>query len=148
MQRNLVSVLWSILLAGFHSHRGRLMAILEARKQGFSGTPIGDLPQRTGYASAMAMAVVTMACSCYGHSSTPGTTIYFRRPRSELPLDTRYSRGPRYMQAVKSISFGVTVVPGLAINGFPFVSKLVVFVGGAQSPTPPLDGVKALAPIE
>ena len=52
------------------------------------------------------------------------------------------------MQAVKSISFGVILVPELAINGFPFVSKLVVFVGGAQSPTPPLNGVKALAPIE
>ena len=52
------------------------------------------------------------------------------------------------MQPVKSISFGVTVVPELAIKGFPFVSKLVVFVGGAQSPTPPLNGVNALVPIE
>jgi hypothetical protein len=38
--------------------------------------PIGDLPQRTHYASAMIMALVAMACSWYGHSSTPGTTIY------------------------------------------------------------------------
>jgi hypothetical protein len=28
--------------------------------------------------SAMVMAVVTMACSWYGHSSTPGTTIYLK----------------------------------------------------------------------
>jgi hypothetical protein len=40
--------------------------------------PIGDLPQRTRYASAMVMALVTMACSWYGHSSTPGTTIYLK----------------------------------------------------------------------
>lgn len=52
------------------------------------------------------------------------------------------------MQPVKSISFGVTVVLGVAINGFPFASELVVFAGGAQSPTPPLKGVNALAPIE
>jgi hypothetical protein len=38
--------------------------------------PIGDLPQRTRYASAMVMALITMACSWYGHSSTRGTTIY------------------------------------------------------------------------
>jgi hypothetical protein len=35
--------------------------------------PIGDLPQRTRYASAMVMALVTMACSWYGHLATPGT---------------------------------------------------------------------------
>ena len=40
--------------------------------------PIGDLPHRTRYASAMVMAVVTMACSWYGHSSTPGSTIYLK----------------------------------------------------------------------
>jgi hypothetical protein len=38
--------------------------------------PIGDLPQRTRYASATVMAVVTMACSWYGHSSIPGSMIY------------------------------------------------------------------------
>ena len=40
--------------------------------------PIGDLSQLTRYASAMIMALVTMGCSWYGHSSTPGTTIYFK----------------------------------------------------------------------
>jgi hypothetical protein len=40
--------------------------------------PIGDLPQRTRYASAMVMALVTMACSWYGHLATPGTTIYLK----------------------------------------------------------------------
>jgi hypothetical protein len=45
--------------------------------------PIGDLPRRTRYASATVMAVVTMACSWYGHSSTPGTTIYLKE--AQLP---------------------------------------------------------------
>ena len=40
--------------------------------------PIGDFPQRTRYAATMVMALVTMACSWYGHSSTPGTTIYLK----------------------------------------------------------------------
>jgi hypothetical protein len=40
--------------------------------------PIGDLPQRTRYAAAMVMALVTMACSWYGYSSAPGTTIYLK----------------------------------------------------------------------
>ena len=40
--------------------------------------PIGDLPQRTRYAATMVMALVTMACSWYGHSSTPGKTIYLK----------------------------------------------------------------------
>ena len=49
---------------------------------------------------------------------------------------------------MKSVSFGETVVPGLAFKGFPFMSIFVVFDGGTQSPAPPLNGIKALAPIE
>jgi hypothetical protein len=36
------------------------------------------IPERTRYASAMVMALVTMACSWYGHSSTPGKSIYLK----------------------------------------------------------------------
>jgi hypothetical protein len=37
--------------------------------------PIGSIPTRTRYTSALAMALITMACSWYGHSSTPGASI-------------------------------------------------------------------------
>jgi len=40
--------------------------------------PIGSMPVRTRYASALVMAVVTMACSWYGYSSTPGASIYLK----------------------------------------------------------------------
>jgi hypothetical protein len=40
--------------------------------------PISDIPQRTRYASAMVAALITMACSWYGHSSTPGASIYLK----------------------------------------------------------------------
>ena len=40
--------------------------------------PIGSMPERTRYASALAMALITMACSWYGHSSTPGASIYLK----------------------------------------------------------------------
>jgi hypothetical protein len=54
----------------------------------------------------------------------------------------------RYVQPVKSISFGVTVAPGIAFNGFPFASMLVVFDGGTQSIIPPLIGMNAFASTE
>ncbi len=41
--------------------------------------PIGQLPQRTRYICTTVMALITMACSWYGHSSTPGKNIYLRR---------------------------------------------------------------------
>jgi hypothetical protein len=37
------------------------------------------------------------------------------------------------VQPEKSISFGVTVAPGLAFSGFPLISRLVVIDGGIQS---------------
>jgi hypothetical protein len=40
--------------------------------------PINDIPQRTRYASALVMALITMASSWYGHSSTPGASIYLK----------------------------------------------------------------------
>jgi len=40
--------------------------------------PISDLPDRTRYLGAMAMAAFTMVCSWYGHSAEPGKNIYLR----------------------------------------------------------------------
>ena len=40
--------------------------------------PISHIPERTRYASAMLMALITLACSWYGHSSTPGKSIYLK----------------------------------------------------------------------
>jgi hypothetical protein len=40
--------------------------------------PIGDIPQRARYASAMVMALITMASSWYGYSSKPGASIYLK----------------------------------------------------------------------
>ena len=40
--------------------------------------PIGDIPQRTRYASAMVMALITVASSWYGYSSKPGASIYLK----------------------------------------------------------------------
>jgi hypothetical protein len=40
--------------------------------------PVSDIPVRTRYASTMVMAVITMACSWIGHSSTPGTSVYLK----------------------------------------------------------------------
>ena len=56
--------------------------------------------------------------------------------------------GLGYEQPVKSISFGVTVVPGLTFNAVPFVSTLTVCDGGVQSAAPPLIGMNAFAPTE
>jgi hypothetical protein len=47
--------------------------------------PISHIPERTRYASVMVMALVTMACSWYGHSSTPGASIYLKE--ETLALD-------------------------------------------------------------
>jgi hypothetical protein len=44
----------------------------------FGPGPISDIPERTRYASAMVMALITMACSWIGHSSIPGTSIYLK----------------------------------------------------------------------
>ena len=41
--------------------------------------PIGQLPQRTRYLCVTVMALITMACSWLGHSSTPGKNIYLKR---------------------------------------------------------------------
>ena len=40
--------------------------------------PISQIPERRRYASALAMALITIACSWYGHSSTPGKSIYLK----------------------------------------------------------------------
>jgi hypothetical protein len=40
--------------------------------------PISYIPERTRYASAMLVALITLACSWYGHSSTPGKSIYLK----------------------------------------------------------------------
>jgi hypothetical protein len=40
--------------------------------------PLSDIQVRTRYASTMVMALITMACSWIGHSSTPGTSIYLK----------------------------------------------------------------------
>src|SRR5208283_4300633 len=37
--------------------------------------PISYIPERTRHVSVLVMACITMACSWYGHSSTPGTSI-------------------------------------------------------------------------
>jgi hypothetical protein len=56
--------------------------------------------------------------------------------------------GLRYEQPVKSISFGVTALPGFTFSGFPFASTLMVCDGGVQSVAPPLIGMNAFAPTE
>jgi hypothetical protein len=40
--------------------------------------PIGNIPLHTRYVLVMVMALVTMACSWYGHSSKPGANIYLK----------------------------------------------------------------------
>jgi hypothetical protein len=40
--------------------------------------PVGSLALRTRYILVMVMAVLTMACSWYGHSSKPGANIYLK----------------------------------------------------------------------
>jgi len=40
--------------------------------------PISHIPEHTRYVSVLVMACITMACSWYGHSSTPGTSIYLK----------------------------------------------------------------------
>lgn len=40
--------------------------------------PISQIPQRTRYLAVMVMALITMACSWYGHSFVPGSTIYLK----------------------------------------------------------------------
>jgi hypothetical protein len=40
--------------------------------------PMSHIPERARYATALVMACITMACSWYGHSSTPGTSIYLK----------------------------------------------------------------------
>jgi hypothetical protein len=40
--------------------------------------PIGSMPTRTRYTSALVMAIITMACSWFGHSSTPESSIYLK----------------------------------------------------------------------
>jgi hypothetical protein len=37
---------------------------------------IGNIPERTRYVAVMVIALITLACSWYGHSSTPGKSIY------------------------------------------------------------------------
>jgi hypothetical protein len=45
----------------------------------FSGLgPIRPIPERTRYACALGIALITMACSWYGHTSTPGASIYLK----------------------------------------------------------------------
>ena len=75
------SGLRSSWLCGFRSQR-RILFFLGLG-------PVGDLPQRTRYASAMVMALVTMVCSFYGHSSTPGTTIYLKEIESRTVAHIR-----------------------------------------------------------
>jgi hypothetical protein len=53
-----------------------------------------------------------------------------------------------YEQPIKLICFGIVVVPGGALSGFPFVSTLVDFDDGEQSGAPPLNGTKAFAAME
>lgn len=38
--------------------------------------PLRYIPEHTRYLFALIMALITMACSWYGHSSTPGSSIY------------------------------------------------------------------------
>ena len=40
--------------------------------------PIGNIPLHTRYVLVMVMALVTMACSWYGHSSKPEANIYLK----------------------------------------------------------------------
>lgn len=40
--------------------------------------PIGHVAEHTRYTSVLVMAAITVACSWYGHSSTPGASIYLR----------------------------------------------------------------------
>jgi len=40
--------------------------------------PLNQIPQHTRYISTAVMALITMACSWYGHSSTPGKNIYLQ----------------------------------------------------------------------
>ena len=40
--------------------------------------PIRYIPEHTRYLSTLIMALITMACSWYGHSSTPGSSIYLK----------------------------------------------------------------------
>ena len=40
--------------------------------------PVRDIPVRIRYVCTMGMALVTMACTWIGHSSTPGTSIYLK----------------------------------------------------------------------
>ena len=42
--------------------------------------PISHISERARYTSALVMACITMACSWYGHSSMPGTSIYLGEP--------------------------------------------------------------------
>ena len=65
-----------------------------------------------------------------------------------LPGSAIIGGGLRYEQPVKSISFGVTAVPGLTFSGFPFASMLMVCDDGVQSLAPPFIGMNAFAPTE
>jgi hypothetical protein len=40
--------------------------------------PLSYLPARTRYTATLVMALVTIACSWYGYSSTPGAAIYLK----------------------------------------------------------------------
>ena len=40
--------------------------------------PVSYIPERTRYVSVLLMALITMACSWYGHSSIPGASIYLK----------------------------------------------------------------------
>jgi hypothetical protein len=51
-------------------------------------------------------------------------------------------------QPEKSISMGVTGVPGIAFSEFPPLSLLIVKIEGMQSFVPPIKGTNALARIE
>ena len=67
---------------------------------------------------------------------------------AELVPEPGTQLGPDYEQPEKSISAGMTVAPGVTFSGFPFASRLVVFDGGVQVGTPPLNGACASARME
>jgi hypothetical protein len=81
-----------------------------------------------------------------GVTRTKGSATRHRKNHSEKRGMT--GDATRYVQPVKSNSFGVTVAPGLTFSGFPLASKLVVFDGGMQSVVPPLIGTNAFASTE
>ncbi len=108
-----------------------------------------------GFSDLAHAGLINLIGGLVGSCSWPHRHLESARNVQRDSPNARVLRGPavighgsRYEQPVKSISFGVTVVPGLTFNGFPFASTLMVCDGGVQSVAPPLIGMNAFAPTE